>query len=317
MRGTLNSASFDLDTIHHVDFPEVATLIYRSLVHWYESRLRQGARFGDQPAPFQIFPQVYEALDPGESIVAREQGSSRILGVCFVHPRETHFAVGIVATLPDVAGRGVARAMMLEALQRACAVEKPVRLVSSLQNLDSYSLYSKLGFVPREIFQDLLITVPEDGIDSPAPVGLEHIRTAHRNEAARLADFEASLRGIRREKDYQFFLNNEVGSWHTWVSEDASGSLKGVLTVSKNPAMPMLGPGIVADDTTAIAMVWHALNNLRGKSYVILSPATASSLMMQLYRWGARNIELHVSQGYGEASSEKGIVFPTFLPESA
>ncbi len=308
---------FELGTLRRDEFPAVATLLHRSLVDYYDSRLRQGARFGDRPEPFLIFPEVYEALDPGESIVAREVGTDHLWGVCFVHPRETHYSVGIVATAPEAAGRGVARAMMAEALRRADAAGKTVRLVSSLLNLDSYSLYSRLGFVPQTIFQDLLITVPAHGISLPEPTGIERVRPAVLEEAAQLADFEAALQGIRREKDFRFFLHNDVGSWKVWVSEDHSGNINGVLVVSLNSAMPMLGPGIFTNEAVAIAMLWRALEELRGQPYVVLAPATASTLIATLYRWGARNIELHVSQTRGQSPIGTGIVFPTFLPETA
>lgn len=47
--------------------------------------------------------------------------AGRLVGICFAHPRETHHSIGIVATDPDVAGRGVARLMVEEALRRADA----------------------------------------------------------------------------------------------------------------------------------------------------------------------------------------------------
>jgi len=136
------------------------------LVHWYESRLGQGARFGDRHEPFLLFPEVYEALDPGECVTARNE-DGEILGVCFSHERETHISIGIVATSPDAGGRGLAK-MMQRVLEKAQRLGKPARLVSSLMNLDSFSLYTRLGFVPGTIFQDLLITVPETGMAAAA-----------------------------------------------------------------------------------------------------------------------------------------------------
>lgn len=309
--------SFDLSTITEEDFSAVATLLHASLVNWYESKLRQGYRFGESAEPFVLFPEVYEALDPGEAIAARDKESGEIIGVCFVHPRETHDAVGIVATAPQAGARGVARAMMEEALRRAEVRGKPVRLVSSLLNLDSFSLYTKLGFVPRTIFQDLMFTVPAEGLTVAAPQGVDKVRVAGRDEAGRLADFEASQQGIRREKDYRFFLQNEVGDWKVLVSEDAGGAINGVLVVSLNAAMPMLGPGVASNETSALSLLWVALSELKGKTYVVLAPAAAAGLIKTLYGWGARNIELHVAQAYGDTPEGKGIVFPSFLPESA
>lgn len=311
--------SFHLTTLSKEDHPTVASLIHRSLVDWYESRLRQGHRFGDSAEPFMLIPEVYEALDPNEAIVARDDGTQNILGVCFVHPRETHFSIGIVATSPEAAGRGVARAMMNEALHRAEAAGKPVRLVSSLLNLDSFSLYTKLGFVPRTVYQDLLITVPTDGMQtlSPAPKDTSQIRLAKPDEAARLADYEASLQGIRRERDYQFFLDNQVGKWQVWVSETPEGELDGVLVIGLTASTRMLGPGVATHEHSAAALIWHALDTQPNETYVVLVPATSSALIQTLYRWRARNIELHVAQAYGDTPIGTGISFPVFLPESA
>jgi GNAT superfamily N-acetyltransferase len=309
--------SFTLSALRPDENSAVADLLHRSLVNWYESRLRQGARFGDSPEPFRLIPETYAALDPGEAIAARDAGTQALLGVCFVHPRESHYAVGIVASAPEAAGRGVARAMMEEAIRRARVAGLPVRLVSSLLNLDSFSLYTRLGFVPGTVFQDLLFHVPAAGLAGVAPAGIERVREARADEAAALADYEAAVQGLRREKDYRFFLSNRVGQWKVWVSEDAAGRLNGMLVVNLSPASPMLGPGVIGDEGTAAALIWTALNVLRGRSYVLLAPAAAAGLVATLYRWGARNIELHVAQVLGANPVGRGLVFPTFLPESA
>ncbi len=159
------------------DREPIARLLHRSLVHWYESRLGQGSRFGDSHEPFTLFPDVYESLDPGECVTARTD-NGEIVGVCFSHEREKHVSVGIVATSPDAGGRGIAKRMMSLVLEKAKRLGKPARLVSSLLNLDSFSLYTRLGFVPGAIFQDMLITVPEDGMTSPAPTGSNRVREA-------------------------------------------------------------------------------------------------------------------------------------------
>lgn len=293
----------------------VARLLHRALVHWYESRLGQGSRFGDCHEPFALFPEVYEALDPGECLTARTK-NGEIIGVCFSHERERHLSVGIVATSPDAEGRGVAKAMMSRVLEKARSLGKPVHLVSSLLNLDSFSLYTRLGFVPGAIFQDLLITVPETGMPLPATAVADRIREARPDDAARLADFEDRLQGIRREKDYAFFLRNEVGRWRVWVSETNAGDLTGFMVQSTHPSCLMIGPGAVSNEETAVALLWQALNEMRGQSVVFLAPCAATKIVRTAYAWGARNVELHVAQATERIVSPQGIVFPTFLPET-
>jgi ribosomal protein S18 acetylase RimI-like enzyme len=295
---------------------QIASLIHRALVAWYETRLRQGARFGSTAEPFLLFPAVYEALDPGQAVGAFGEDGA-LWGVCFIHERETHFALGILATDPGCAGRGVARELVQVALGRARLAAKPVRLVSSLLNLDSFSLYTRLGFHPHTIYQDLAFDIPACGMVPPAPESVCRVRPAREADVARIADLEMELQGVRREKDYRFFWENRVGQWRVWVCEDASGGLCGALVSSDHPHWGMLGPGVARDTPTALGLLWTALDAQRGRNTVVLAPSSEVALVSALYAWGGRNIELHAAQILGSLPLVSGIAFPTFLPESA
>lgn len=299
------------------DHEAAARLLHRSLVSWYQSRLGQGARFGASHEPFRLFPEVYASLDPGQAVAACDASSGELLGVCFVHPRETHVAIGIVATAPEAQGLGVARAMLAPVLDDARRRGLPVRLVSSLLNLDSFSLYSRLGFVPHTLYQDLALTVPAAGLGAPLQPRADRVRrVTDVAEAARLADFEHEWQGIRRERDYEFFLRNQVGAWNVWALEDAGGVLEGFLVASHHPSCVMLGPGVACDEATAAALLWRALDAMRGASPVFLVPCAAAQLVRLCYAWGARNVELHAAQALGPVAPARGIAFPTFLPET-
>jgi len=309
------TVDISLGTLQTADDAAVASLLQRSLYDWYERRLRQGARFGTDPAPFRIFPRVYRRLDPGCEIAARD-GDGRIVGVCFVHPRETHHAIGIVATDPDAAGRGVARLMVEEALRRADRAGLPMRLVSSLLNLDSFSLYSRLGFSPRTIYQDLELAVPAAGMAHPRPADAGAIRRATPADAGALADLEFALSGIRRLRDVEFLLEPASG-WRVWLAANAGGRAVGFLAGSGHAEFPMLGPGVATDEAVAAGLLWTGLDAAAGRTVVFLVPAAASALVHTAYGWGARNVELHVAQARGGTPVGTGISLPTFLPESA
>jgi GNAT superfamily N-acetyltransferase len=278
----------------------VAELLHRALVGWYETRLGQGSRFGDRSEPFRLIPKVYAALDPGEAIAAREANGGALLGVCFVHPRPTHLSVGIVAVAPEAQGRGIARGLLTRALARADELRVPARLVSSLLNLDSYSLYTRHGFVPEEVYQDVVITVPVGGLDLPpsvrARVASVRVRQAEPGEAENIAAYEHARRGIHRPADHALFLANRVGDWRVWVAEDAAGALTGYLVASVHPHHRAVGPGAVDDDVTAEALLLTALDAYRGGSALVLVPAAAAGLVAHLYALGGRNVELHVAQ---------------------
>jgi len=86
--------------------------------------------------------------------------------------------------------------------------------------------------------------------------------------------------------------------------------------MSTHPSCTMIGPGVCADEQIAVALLWRALDGLRGKSIVFLAPCTAATLVQTAYAWGARNVELHVAQSTAPVASARGVVFPTFMPET-
>lgn len=315
------SRGFRLRRLRPDEWDEVAALIFESTNAWYRRNLNRVIFPGDDPAVARVFPEIYEALDPGCCLVAEDTGSGRLIGSCFVHPRETHVALGIMNAHPDAAGRGVARAILAEILRIARDEEggKPVRLVSSAMNLDSFSLYTRAGFVPVRAFQDIFVEVPEDGMrPSAAPPGVARTRPAVPDDAPAMADLEFELNGIRREKDYRFFIENAANCWSVSVIPSPDGArLDGFLCSIAHPASRMLGPGVAQDEAAAAALVFAQLDrHHRGASPVFLLPVDATDLVRTVYGWGGRNCEIHFSQVFGNNPPQHGITFPTFMPET-
>ena len=295
------------------EWDAVAQLIFDSTNDWYQRHLNHGI-FTGPPTVARIFPEVYEALDPGHCLVVEDPESGRLAGSCFYHPRETHFSLGIMNVHADYAGRGIARQILAEILRLADEAARPVRLVSSAMNLDSYSLYTRAGFVPRAVYQDML--KPADRSLPAAPPYLGTIRAAGPADAAAMADLELELTHIRREKDYAHFIRNEAGIWHTLVAEDEAGRMSGFLCSVHHPGSHMLGPGVMRDDESALALIHAQLTQHAGRSPVFLVPVDRPGLVRALYSWGAKNCELHVSQVYGDYLPTAGIIMPTFMPET-
>ena len=97
--------------LHSDEWMAVAELIHVSTNAWYEANLNRSIFQRDDASGCLVFPEVYEALDPGCCLVAEEE-DGRLMGSCFYHPRETHVSLGIMNAHPDFAGRGVARALL-------------------------------------------------------------------------------------------------------------------------------------------------------------------------------------------------------------
>lgn len=288
------------------EWDELARLIFHSTNDWYEKNLNRGCFPGDDPLACRIFPEVYEALDPGCCLVA--EIDDQLAGSCFYHPRETHFALGIMNANPGFAGQGVARRILEEVIRRAG--DKPIRLVSSALNLDSYSLYTRAGFRPLAIYQDMIL--PEG---KPLPPISEKIRPARMSDLNDFIRLEEEISDIRREKDWRYFLDDTTGAWKGMVYEDED-RITGFLFSINHPGSRMLGPGVMRDDEAAFQLITAQLSHFAGHTPVFLVPARETKLVNRLYQLGARNLEIHLSQVLGEAMEPTGIVMPTFMPET-
>lgn len=302
------------------DWDEVAELIYHSLNVWTEKNRGFKPITGSWET-MRIFPKVYEALDPNCCVLVVD--GDRIAGSCFFHPRPTHVALGILNTHPDYFGRGIGSKLLRYVIDFTEKRAQPLRLVSQTTNLESFSLYSRAGFVPTCFFQDFTLSVPLAGTPAPPPPGTE-LRDATPDDVPAMVALEKSVLGIDREHDYRFFLTNTDTGWHSSVLVGTDGELRGFLVSIKDPGSNMLGPGVARTEEDAVALVRHELNFHRGLSPIWLVPARARVLLDALYALGAKNCDLHVSQvrdpnyevrGY-DFDQPQGIVFPTFMPES-
>lgn len=288
------------------EWDEVAGLIFRSTNDWYERNLNRGCFGGDDSSVCRIFPEVYEALDPGCCLVAEVEG--KIAGSCFYHPRETHVSLGIMNVSSGAGGRGVAGMLLGEVVKRADG--KPVRLVSSAMNLDSYSLYTRAGFRPAAVYQDMYFP---KGRGLPSANG--QVRRAQSGDVDALVTLEDGLCGIRRRKDFEFFIRNESGLWNGFVFE-RDGEIEGFLFSVNHPGSRMLGPGGMKSTELALELIAAGLEEFGEEAPIFLVPARESELVSALYAAGARNCELHLSQVLGDAREAKGILMPTFMPET-
>jgi len=296
------------------DFDEVAELIFLSTNSWYRERLGSPI-FQCRPEDCRVFCEVYEDLDPGEALVVENDRTGRIVGSCFVHPRETHVSLGIMNVHPNYFGRGVAGRLMTQIVELAESSELPLRLVSSGLNLDSYSLYNRYGFAPYAIYQDMVVDVPHGGLPEPA-APLPEVREARPSDLVAMGQVEFEVSGISRERDYCYFIENAAEIWETCVSLDESGAVDGFLVSLDCPASKMIGPGVARTAAAGEALLRRQLERYRGGSVVFLLPAAETNLVAAAYAFGARNCELHFGQVCGEFQPVAGIVMPTFLPES-
>ena len=309
-----NLLEFTIRPMKPEEASEVASLIFSSTNHWYESN-GQGKIFSGRPEDCSVFTQVYEDLDPGCCFIAVSEVDQSILGSCFYHPRETHISLGIMNTRPDAGRKGVAKALLSEIVTEARFKRLPTRLVSSAFNLDSFSLYTRQGFAPYQFFQDMMVEVPYNGIATTAIPGIS-VRAGTPEDAVRIDVLERSIWQTSRIKDWEYIAENHQRIWSLTVAENDGGTLVGALASINHPGAELIGPGIAANEDVAKLMIQRELNQHRGSKAIVIIPSDKPTLVSSLYEMGARNCELHVAQCLGEPPKINGVVMPTFLPET-
>ncbi len=253
------------------EWNEVAELIHESTNSWYVANGKNPI-FNGPPSDALLFCEVYEALDPGCCILAVCRESGKIAGSCFYHPRTTHVSLGIMNVHSDFFGKGIAGSLLSWITSFAEEKKLPVRLISSAQNLDSFSLYTKKGFVPFLSFQDLFIQVPANGLSLVEIPDSETIREAVAEDIADMVELELELVGIERAKDFSHFIKNSEGIWKTLISRDRDEKLLGFLCSVNHPASRMIGPGVARSENITTALLAAQLDFFRGFSPVFLLP---------------------------------------------
>ncbi len=297
------------------DKHEVAELIYASINVWYQTH-GQSAIFRGGPGVTEVFYDVYNDLTPGSNVVAVNPETGRLMGSCFFHPRERHVSLGIMNVHPNYFGCGVGRALLAHIIDYTDREGFPaLRLTQSAISVDSFSLYSKAGFVPRYAYQDMFIPVPETGWSHTLP-GDEWVRDATPADVPAMAALELEISGITREQDYRYCIENRRGMWRVAVIESSRGDVDGFMISSGHPAMNMLGPCVARTEADAAALIMNGLRQYPGRSPVFLIPMEKDKLVRQMYDLGARNCEMHFCQVRGEFQPFRGINMPSFLPET-
>lgn len=296
------------------EFDAVADLICASTNAWYQKN-RGFEIFSAGPQSCRLFPETYEALDQGCCVVAPDPASGRLMGSCFYHPRSTHVSLGIMNVHPDFFGRHVASRLLKYITDLADREDKPIRLVSSAMNLDSFSLYSRAGFIPRASFVDMQIAVPQTGFELN-PSGRDCVGPPNIVDLPAIVRLEKRLTGIDREKDFRHFIENKQGIWRALIHNDDAGRVNGFLCSVIHPACTMIGPGVMRTDEIAMSLIAAQLDHHKGRSPVLLIPLDRPQLVKQMYAWGAKNVELHFAQIRGKCKPMSGVVMPTFMPET-
>ena len=297
------------------EYDDAAELIHDSTNQWTLKASGKVA-FNCLPTDCRLFPDMYDVTDYGECIAAYDIDSGRLVGTCYLHPRDTHIGVGIVNTAPDIAGSGVASTMIRDACQIADAACLPLRLLSSASNMDSYSLYHRAGFTTRTVFQDIHFCVTAHLLDSPSSPSTMGIRLATLDDVSAITDLEKRLTGIVRPQDWSYLIGHGI-PFQVLLIEGPGAILMGVLNATNHPANCTLGPAVAVSEAAMSSLLFASLPFVMDRTVLVLAAPTAQYLCNLLYQWGGRNTDIHLLQVRGEYTEPLGVQLMSFLPESA
>lgn len=294
------------------EFQTVAKLIFEATNTWYLNN-GKSAVFSCSPDDLTFFCETYETLDPGCCLIAEIEG--KIGACCFYHPRPTHFSLGIMCVHPDFYGKRLARLLLEKIIGKAKKAELPLNLISSAQNIDSFSLYNKAGFIPMNVYQDMIIQVPEQGLTFESDE-LQNVRPAGLNDLKALLELEMSVSGQDHSKDLKHIISSNSSIWNCHLIEKNSKIL-GFLCSVNHPSSKIIGLGAAYSSIDMIPLIKSHLNFYNGSSPLLLIPSKEKNLVEAMLKLKARNIEIHLTQSLNCSAQMElnGVMLPTFMPE--
>jgi len=184
-----------------------------------------------RPETAELMTGVYVGYPEARGFVAERDGT--LVGSGFAHIRGDKAGIGPVTVAPEAQSRGVGRALMARLLEEARECSS-VRLIQDPFNNVSFSLYSKLGFVPRDVVARFVTEDPR-----PAPPGNSPaVRAMTTSDIESVAALDERKTGMRRRPDYTLLLS--LGSQLVCQRD---GRLTGFLCRVPTDDEVMLGPG--------------------------------------------------------------------------
>ena len=106
----------------------------------------------------------------------------------------------------------------------------------------------------------MYIEVPEQGLKIDTSEEFK-LTQAELGDVEEMVDLENRLCGIKRRKDFEYFIKNNAGIWNTVICRSKGGKLIGFLSSVNHPASKMIGPGVGENDKIILECLQFSLKN--------------------------------------------------------
>jgi predicted N-acetyltransferase YhbS len=267
------------------------------------------ARYGypsefPEPSASALASRFYLSRDPEGCLVAERDGS--ICGSVFARRRGDRVSIGPVSVDISAQGAGVGRRMM-EAVIDLHSDAASFRLVQAAFNKESFSLYSRTGFVGVEPLLRLerLSAPVEAGADQP------HIRLATADDLPVLADLDRRLLSVERDRELQTLFS--MGS--AYVYDDGAG-VQGYVATMPTPGPVFLGPAVARSESQLNALLRAALRSVGSRPCGLHLATRFAGTIDECFRLGFRLFCIETFMVRGEWRAADAVHVHAVFPET-
>jgi GNAT superfamily N-acetyltransferase len=257
-----------------------------------------------EPHAAEVVPSLYVSYPGARGFVAQRDG--RLVGSGFALIRGDNAGIGPVSVAPEAQGSGAGRAIMERLLHetRDCS---SVRLIQEAFNNVSFSLYSKLGFVVRDVAP---LLVAEDPRPKP-PANAPNVRPMTPADLGSVAALDEQVTGMRREPDFALLLG-----FASQLVCERDGRLTGFLCRAPFGDSTLLAPAAAEEPDDLKALLCGAVQ-LPGPRLTYLRP-TASQPEVLRYVFDAGFVISNVGTYMvrGEWQPPRGAHLVAMFPEA-
>jgi predicted N-acetyltransferase YhbS len=263
------------------------------------------------------FPPQFPSVETGQRLAALyagysdtqgfvAEGNGRIVGSGFLHVRGDKAGIGPVTVDPRVQGAGAGRAIMHRLLEesRHCS---SVRLIQDAFNSVSFALYSKLGFVPRDVVP---VLEAEDPRPQPIANGAD-VRNMTPADLDEVAALDTRVTGLARRCDFDLLLG-----FGSHLVCQRGGRIVGYLFRLALGDVNHLGPAAAEEADDLKSLLHHAAQMPGAKAARIALPASQTEVVQYAMDSGYKVGHISTYMVRGEWQPPEGVCAIALFPEA-
>jgi predicted N-acetyltransferase YhbS len=224
------------------------------------------------------------------------ESSGRVVGCNFLDQRDEIGGVGPMTVVPEMQGKGIARRLMTEVINRGRAM-RGVRLVQDAFNTTSLALYASLGFDAVEPLA-LMTGRPREAVADPS------VRPMTPRDVDACAALCRKVHGVSRAAE----TRDAIKQFKPFVRE-RDGRIVAYCTA---PSFWLLNHGVAETDDDLYALL-SAAAKTTGEPLALLVPIRRASFFRWCLKQGLRMVKPMTLMAMREYHEPRGAFYPSVI----